>query len=245
VNLYPAIDLLDGRIVRAERGKREAVTVYDIAPVDAVRRFAAAGVRWLHVVDLNRAFGDPVSNVEHVRQITTEASRHGMRVQGGGGLREPADVADMFLSSVARVVLGTVAAVSPELVAPLLERYGGRLAVAIDARGGEVVVRGRSESTGRSASDFAGELARMGVRRFLFTDVGRVGTFTGADVEGAARLAQDTGLPVIASGGVGGIEHVRAAVAAGVDGLVVGRALYEGRLDLAEAVAVAGVQVAT
>ena len=245
MNIYPAIDLLDGKIARLERGNREAKTIYEIEPVDAVRKFAAAGARWLHVVDLNRAFGDPTSNLAHIRRLTEEASRHGMRVQVGGGLREASDVEAVFVSGAARVVIGTVAAVNPSLMRELLDQYGGRLAVAIDARDGEVVIRGWTEGTGRRALDLAGELARMGVRRVVYTDVGRDGTFTGADTAGAARLAQDMGLPVIASGGVGGLEHIAAAVAARLDGLVVGRALYEGRLDLEEAIAAAGVQEGT
>jgi phosphoribosylformimino-5-aminoimidazole carboxamide ribotide isomerase len=165
-----------------------------------------------------------------------------MRAQVGGGLREASDLEDVFVCGAARVVLGTVAAVDPALMRTLLAEYGGRLAVAIDARDGEVVVRGWTEATGRLVDDLAAELAGMGVRRIVYTDAGRDGTFGGPDVAGAARLARLTGLPVIASGGVGGLEHVSAAVAAGVDGLVVGRALYEGRVDLAAAIAAAGVQ---
>lgn len=246
MNLYPAIDLLDGRVVRLERGHKEASTVYPTEPVEAVRRFAKAGARWLHVVDLNRAaLGDPTSNVEHVRAVIEEASRQGMRSQVGGGLREASDLEDVFVCGAARVVLGTVAAVNPDLMRELLAHYGGRLAVAIDAKDGEVFIRGRSEGTGRTASDLAGELARMGVRRIVYTDVSRPGTFAGPDIEGAGRLARDTGLPVIASGGVGGVEHVSAAVAARLDGLIAGRALYEGKLDLAEAIAKAGAQEGT
>lgn len=245
MNLYPAIDLLDGRVVRLDRGRREETTTYEIDPVDAVRNFAAAGARWIHVVDLNRAFGDPTSNLSHVRRVIEEASRQGMRCQVGGGLREASDLADVFVCGAARVVLGTEAAVHPDLMRELLARYGGRLAVAIDARDGEVCVRGWTEGTGRSVDDVAGELARMGVRRIVYTDVSRDGTFAGPDIAGAGRLAQETGLPVIACGGVGGLEHVSAAVAADIDGLVLGRALYEGRVDLAAAIALAGPQEAT
>jgi phosphoribosylformimino-5-aminoimidazole carboxamide ribotide isomerase len=245
VNLYPAIDLLDGRVVRLERGRRDASNVYETDPVDAVKRFAAAGARWIHVVDLNRAFGDPTSNLVHVRRVIEEASRQGMRAQVGGGLREASDLEDVFVCGAARVVVGTVAAVDPTLLETLLETYGGRLAVAIDARDGEVVVRGWTEGTGRRVDDVAGDLARLGVRRIVYTDAGRDGTFTGPDVAGASRLAQATGLPVIASGGVGGLEHVSAAVAAGIDGLIVGRALYEGRVDLVQAIAAAGEQEVT
>jgi len=245
VNLYPVIDLLDGKIVRMERGQRTATTVYETAPVDAVRRFAQAGARWIHVVDLNRAYGDGASNLDHVRRVIEEASRQGMRVQVGGGLRAAADLEAVFVCGAARVVVGTIAAVDPELLTTLLEEYGGRLAVAVDARDGEVVVKGWTQATGRRVDDVAGELARKGVRRLVYTDVGRAGLFGGPDIEGAGRIAQATALPVIASGGVGSLDDVRAAAAARLDGLIVGKALWDGRVDLAEAVAAAGAQEAT
>ena len=245
MNLYPAIDLLDGRVARLERGRRESSTIYDIDAVDAVRKFAAAGARWLHVVDLNRAFGDPTSNLPHVRRVIEEASRQGMRTQVGGGLRAASDLEDVFTCGAARVVLGTVAAVDHRLMKEMIEQYGGRLAVALDAKGGEVFVRGWTEGTGRRVDDLAAELAAMDVRRIVYTDVGRDGTFAGPDLEGAARLSSATGLPVIASGGVGRLAHVTAAARAGLDGLVVGRALYEGHVDLAAAIAAAGEQEGT
>jgi phosphoribosylformimino-5-aminoimidazole carboxamide ribotide isomerase len=245
VNLYPAIDLIDGRVARLERGRRESSTVYDVDALEAVRRFTAAGARWLHVVDLNRAFGDPTSNLPHIRRVIEEAARQGMRVQVGGGLREAADLEDVFVCGAARVVLGTVAAVEPALMAALQERYGGRIAVAIDARDGEVFVRGWTEGTGRRVDELAAQLATLGIRRIVYTDVGRDGTFAGPDLDGAVRLSRATGLPVIASGGVGGLAHVTAAANAGVDGLVVGRALYEGRVGLEEAIAAAGPQEGT
>jgi len=244
VNLYPAIDLLDGRVVRLTRGRREDATVYDLTPSAAVQQFAAAGARWLHVVDLNRAFGDGASNLAHVRDVIEEASRQGMRAQVGGGLREPADLEAVFECGAARVVVGTVAALHPALMRELVTTFGGRLAVALDARQGEVVVKGWTEGSGRRVDDLAGELARMGLRRIVYTDVGRDGTLEGPDTEGAARIAQSTGLPVIVSGGVGDMTHVSAAVAARADGLVLGRALYDGRVDLAAAVALAGPQEA-
>jgi phosphoribosylformimino-5-aminoimidazole carboxamide ribotide isomerase len=245
VNIIPAIDLLDGKVVRLERGKREAACVYETSPVEAVRRFAAVGARWIHVVDLNRAFGDPTTNLTHVRAVIEEAARQGMRSQVGGGLREASDLEDVFVCGAARVVLGTVAAINPGLMRELLAHYGGRLAVAIDAKDGEVVIKGWTERTGRPVDELAGELARMGIRRIVYTDVGRDGTFGGPDTVGAARLAQRTGLPVIVSGGVGDLGHVTAAVAARIDGLIVGRALYEGKVDLATAIAEAGTQEAT
>lgn len=245
MNLLPAIDLLNGRVARLERGRRESSTIYDIDPLEAVRRFAAAGVRWLHVVDLNRAFGDPTSNLPHVRRVIEEAARQEMRVQVGGGLREAPDLEDVFVCGAARVVLGTVAAVNPSLMAELQDRYGGRIAVALDAKDGEVFVRGWTEGTGRRVDELATELAALGIRRIVYTDVGRDGTFAGPDLDGAVRLSRATGLPVIASGGVAGIVHVTAAANSGVDGLIVGRALYEGHLDLAEAIEVAGPQEGT
>jgi phosphoribosylformimino-5-aminoimidazole carboxamide ribonucleotide (ProFAR) isomerase len=208
-------------------------------------RFAAAGARWLHVVDLNRAFGDSTSNLPHVRRVIEEASRQGHARAGRRRLRAAQDLEDVFTCGAARVVLGTVAAVDPRLMRELIENYGGRLAVAIDAKGGEVFVRGWTEGTGRGPTNLPLNLPRWTSEESCIPMWGATARSAGRTSEGATRLSRATGLPVIASGGVGNIGHVKAAAAAGVDGLVVGRALYEGHVDLEAAIAAAGEQEGT
>jgi len=218
---------------------------HTVSGLDNLSSYYDVELKKARLGDLNRAFGDPTSNLPHVRRVIEEAARQGMRAQVGGGLREAADLEDVFVCGAARVVLGTVAAVDHALMATLQDRYGGRIAVAIDARDGEVVVRGWTQGTGRRVDDLAGELAALGIRRIVYTDVGRDGTFAGPDLDGAVRLSRATGLPVIASGGVGGIEHVTAAANVGIDGLVLGRALYEGHVGLEQAIEAAGPQEGT
>lgn len=240
--VYPAIDLLDGVVVRLERGRRESAIPYATDPLAVVRRFARAGARWIHVVDLDRAFGDGDGNRVAIGRIVRVAGECGMGVQLGGGLRQPADVLAAVATGAARVIVGTAAALDPAAVVPLVELYGERLVVALDARDGEVVIRGWTAGSGRAVIELGCELAGLGVRRFIHTDVARDGMGGGPDVAGAVALARATGGDVIASGGVGGIEHVALARAAGAGGLILGRALYEERVDLASAIALAGPQ---
>jgi phosphoribosylformimino-5-aminoimidazole carboxamide ribotide isomerase len=240
--LYPAIDLLDGHVVRLERGARETAQVYENEPARALERFAEAGARWVHLVDLNRAFGDPVGNLSSVRALLAVAAELDLSVQVGGGVREPLDARVLLDAGAARVVAGTVAALDPARAALLVRLCGPRLVVALDARDGEVQVRGWTEGSGRRVDELARSLAQVGVARFLYTDVGRDGMGVGPDLAGAVRRQEETGVPVIASGGVGSLEHVQDAAASGVHGLVAGRAFYDGRLDLAAAVRAAGPQ---
>lgn len=237
MELFPAIDLLDGRAVRLYQGDYARGTVYSDDPVAQARAFAAAGARWIHVVDLDAARTGAPRNREVIGAITAAVD---VPVQTGGGVRDEA-AADALLSvGVARVVLGTAALERPELVRVLASRCS--VAVGLDARGREVAVRGWEEGSGRDLLDVARDFADAGVEALVVTEIGRDGTLGGPDIDGLGEVLAATELPVIASGGVGTLDDLRALVAlrsAGrrLTGAIVGRALYEGAFALDEALA--------
>jgi phosphoribosylformimino-5-aminoimidazole carboxamide ribotide isomerase len=238
VDLFPAIDVRQGRVVRLSQGEATRQTVYGEDPVAVARSFASQGAAWIHLVDLDRAFGDG-ENLELVAQLVRALDGRA-RVQLGGGLRTAALVRQGLDQGVDRVVLGTAAALDPAVVPAALAGAGAdRIAVGIDARDGWVAVRGWTETTDITPDTLALRVVAEGVRTIIYTDVARDGMLTGPDVAGARRL-QATGARVIASGGVGSIEDIRAVREAGLAGAIVGRALYEGRFALSEALDAAG-----
>jgi phosphoribosylformimino-5-aminoimidazole carboxamide ribotide isomerase len=233
VDLYPAIDIRHGRVVRLSQGEPTRQTVYGDDPVAVADHFAEQGAEWIHVVDLDRAFGDG-ENLALVRRIVARAGWR-VKVQLGGGLRSVEQVRAGLEQGVSRVVLGTAAALDPAIVPAVLAAEGvDRIAIGIDARDGRVAIRGWTETSSLTADALARRVASDGARTIIYTDVARDGMLEGPDLEGARRL-QRTGAAVIASGGVGGVADVRAAREAGLAGMIVGRALYEGRFGLAEA----------
>ena len=234
--LYPAIDLKDGVCVRLVRGDMAAATVFNDDPAAQARAFAAAGCAWIHVVDLNGAFaGEPV-NGEAVAQILAAVS---VPVQLGGGIRDRATIDDWLGRGVARVVLGTAAVRDPALVEAAARAWPGRIAVGIDARNGRVAVEGWAETADMTALDLARRFADSGVAAIVHTDIDRDGALGGPNVAATAALADAVAVPVIASGGVASLDDLRALkAAAALDGIICGRALYDGRIDLAAAIAV-------
>jgi phosphoribosylformimino-5-aminoimidazole carboxamide ribotide isomerase len=237
VELYPAIDLRGGRCVRLHQGDYGQETVYGDDPVAQAVRFADAGARWIHVVDLDAArTGDPV-NRPVIREI---AAAVGVRVQTGGGVRTEADADELLDAGVARVVVGSAAVEDPALVPRIARTRPGRVAVGLDHREGEVRTRGWQQGSGRRLPDLVEELSVPGVGAFVVTDIARDGVLQGPDLEGYAALLAATEVPVIASGGVGSLADLRALVELEVvgrrlAGAITGKALYEGRFTLAEA----------
>lgn len=242
--LFPAIDLRAGQVVRLAQGDPARQTVYGSDPVETAGRWQAAGADWVHAVNLDGAFsrdgapGEAVeANLAALARITANAP--GLRVQFGGGLRAAGSVRRVFDLGASRVVLGTAALEDPGLVDWALTAYGAeRVAVGLDARDGFVRVRGWAEAAPVSAGELGVRLRGQGVAWCIFTDIARDGVSTGVNVAASTALAQATGLRVIGSGGAAGLEDVRAACAAGLAGLIIGRALYEGQIDLQEALAV-------
>lgn len=241
--IIPAIDLRNGQCVRLTQGRKAEVKVYDSDPVEVARKFKDAGAPLLHVVDLDGAFREDESpNREVVRRIIEAVN---VPVQFGGGLRTVADIEQMIECGVERVIIGTLAVEEPEKLKSFLSIFGARIIVGIDARGGRVLTRGWEEQGGVSAIELAQRMAQMGVTRLIYTDVARDGMLEGVNVEQTRAVARSAGIPVTASGGVSAladIERLKLASESGVDSVIVGKALYEGRFTLQEALGVAGEQ---
>lgn len=230
--LFPAIDLKDGQCVRLLRGDMDKATVFNASPADQARAFVAAGCQWLHVVDLNGAFAGRPVNAPAVDGILGAVT---VPVQLGGGIRDMATVALWLERGVTRVILGTVALRDPELVRSACRAFPGRVAVGIDARGGKVAVEGWAEVSEVSALDLALRFEDAGVAAVIYTDIDRDGAMGGPNVEATVALARRLSTPVIASGGVSSLDDLAALKRhedAGIAGVICGRALYDGRIDL-------------
>jgi phosphoribosylformimino-5-aminoimidazole carboxamide ribotide isomerase len=237
--VYPAMDLRKGKVVRLEQGDDKRVTVYHDDPLAVAHQFREEGALWMHMVNLDGAFMDASRNYTKLSKMLEKAR---MLVQFGGGLRDANGIMYALACGAARVVLGTVALRKPEVVKEAVKKYGAEeIAVGIDARNGIVAIEGWVESTGVKADYLAKQMIDIGVKRFIYTDIARDGMLTGPDLDGACRIA-DLGVSVIASGGVGELSHVAAAKERGLEGIIVGKALYEGRFTLTQAMAISGTQ---
>jgi phosphoribosylformimino-5-aminoimidazole carboxamide ribotide isomerase len=233
--LYPAIDLKDGACVRLVRGVMDDATVFNTDPGDQAQAFEEQGFDWLHLVDLNGAFAGHPVNGDAVNRVLAAIT---IPVQLGGGIRNLQTIEDWLERGVRRVILGTIALHQPELVKEACRRFPGRIAVSIDAREGFVAVAGWSEASTVRALDLALRYEDSGVAAIVYTDINRDGAMGGVNVEATADLAFALTTPVIASGGVSSITDLRALKAeehTGIDGVIVGRALYDGRIDPKEA----------
>lgn len=236
--VFPAIDLRNGRVVRLRRGDPAQETVFAEDPAAVARGFRACGATWIHVVNLDGALG--LECVANWRALGT-ILQSGLRVQFGGGVRDRSTILDLAEQGVDRIVLGTVAVEQPEILAWAVEAIGAeRIAVAIDVLEGWVHTQGWRKAAGCRGEELARRCAEAGVRWLICTDIARDGTGAGLDVTAAVRIAQDPRLRVVAGGGVASLEDVARARAAGLAGVIVGRALYDGRIDLRKALAVGG-----
>jgi phosphoribosylformimino-5-aminoimidazole carboxamide ribotide isomerase len=235
--LYPAIDILGGHAVRLMQGDYERETAYDADPVDAALRWAGQGAEWFHVVDLDGARSGASANLDHVARIAaaTDAS-----VQLGGGLRDAFAVERALNAGAERVVIGTAALANADFLEEMLDTYGQRIVVGVDARGGMAATQGWTETSGEAAPALIRDLAERGVSRIVWTPIEVDGTMEGPPLRQLAEIADDLDAELIYSGGVGTLAHLEALAAAGLPalgGVIVGRALYEGRFDVAEALA--------
>jgi phosphoribosylformimino-5-aminoimidazole carboxamide ribotide isomerase len=235
--LFPAIDLKDGQCVRLKRGELQAATVFNDDPAAQARAFESQGFQYLHVVDLNGAFaGRPVNEaaVDAILAAVTIPS------QLGGGIRDLATIEAWLQKGVARVILGTIAVRDPDLVRTACRAYPGRIAVGIDAKGGKVAVEGWAETSELTGIELARRFEDAGVSAIIYTDVERDGVLKGLNLDATAALARAISIPVIASGGLASIADVKALLRpeyALLEGAITGRALYDGRLDAKEALA--------
>jgi phosphoribosylformimino-5-aminoimidazole carboxamide ribotide isomerase len=238
--VIPAIDLRQGKCVRLTRGRKETATVYDGDPVKVAEDFERDGARMLHVVDLDGAFAESNgSNRDVLRDLVRAVS---IPVQFGGGLRSIKDIEQAISLGVGRVVVGTLAVESPEMLAMIVRQFGAELvAVGIDSRNGQVVIRGWETEEKISALTLARRVADAGVERIIYTDVQRDGTLTGVNIDQTCLIAETSGLKITASGGVASLEDLKrlgAVSRCGVDSVIIGKALYEGRFKLPEAIAI-------
>ena len=238
LTLYPAIDLKDGACVRLKRGDMASATVYSADPASQARAWCEAGFSWLHVVDLNGAFAGRSENEAAVRAILAASS---VPVQLGGGLRDMQGIGRWLEAGITRVILGSAAVKNPALVREACRTWPGRIVVGIDARSGKVATEGWAETSELQAADLARAVEQAGAAAIIFTEIERDGMLGGLDLEQTVRLSEQVAIPVIASGGVGELAHLRALRAAApagstIEGVIVGRALYDGRIDPAEAV---------
>ena len=237
--LFPAIDLKDGACVRLVRGEMASATVFNTDPAAQARDFAALGFRWLHVVDLDGAFAGASVNSEAVRAIRRAVD---MRIELGGGIRDRRAIDYWLDLGIERVVLGTAALRNPDLVRKAARDYPGRIVVGIDARDGKVAVEGWAETSEIGIVELARRFADAGVAAIVATDIARDGAMTGIDADAIAGFAREIGIPVVASGGVSSLADIAALKAHesdGIAGAIIGRALYDGRIDPAEALRVA------
>ena len=238
--ILPAIDLRCGRCVRLRQGRAEAETVYDADPAAVARRWAAQGAEWLHIVNLDGAFGEGTRplNLERLCEIRKAVPE--TPIQFGGGVRSVADVETVLELGATRVVLGTVAVQQPALVVAAIEHLGAeQIVVGIDARDGQVATHGWQQISEATAAALAREMRRLGVIRVVYTDIARDGMLSGVNVEATAALARDTGLRIIASGGVASLTdltRLKAQTSAGIEGVIIGQALYTGAVSLPAAI---------
>ncbi len=241
--IFPAIDLRGGRCVRLIQGRPEAETVYGADPVAVARRWASCGARWLHLVDLDGAFAGSPQQLEIVGRI---AAALDIPVQLGGGLRTMEQIESALAAGVARVVLGTVAVTDPGLVREACSAFGSdKVLVGLDARNGLVAVKGWQDVTSRQILEVAAEIRECGVERLIYTDIARDGMLMGPNLGTIRELAVQSGLRLIASGGVSCLDDVIRLwelEPLGVEGVILGKSLYEGRIRLEDALSVAAVQ---
>jgi len=237
--IFPAIDIRGGKCVRLEEGRFDRETVFAENPLEAARRWIEAGSEWLHIVDLDGARAGKPVNLKVVEEI---ARAFDVQIQLGGGVRTMESVATILSFGVQRVILGSVAVRSPALVSQVCAEYGEQIVIGIDARNGEVAVDGWEKSGLLQADELALRMKKAGATRIIYTDISRDGMLTGVNVAATLQLADKSGLKVIASGGVRGLEDIQALQPLperGVEGVIIGKALYTGAISLKDALRVA------
>ena len=234
MEIIPAIDIRGGKCVRLYQGDYSQETVFSEVPVAVALRWRAQGAQWLHIVDLDgAAFGEP-KNIAVVEEIINAG---GLLIEFGGGVRQEWVVEELLAKGVSRVILGTVAIENHELVKTFCHRFGEAVVVGLDARDGKMAIHGWRKDTAVDSLDLGREMVEAGVRRFIYTDIKRDGTLSEPNFEMVGELVAELNVPIIASGGISKLEHLQKLKKLGVEGAIIGKALYTGDIDLREAIA--------
>ena len=235
MRIYPAIDIKDGKCVRLLRGNFSDMTVYGDDPVEMAKKWESLGGEYIHVVDLDGAVKGHGVNADIIKRICAAVD---VPVQTGGGIRSMEDIEAKLSCGIERVIIGTKAVSDIGFVEEAVRKHGERIVIGIDAKDGMAAVEGWEKTSGYTAVGLAKRMAEIGVKTIVYTDISTDGTLKGPNVPAMKEMVDSTGIDIIASGGVGSIEHIRSLVPTGVEGVIVGRALYTGAVDLAEAVRV-------
>lgn len=233
MRIYPAIDIKDGKCVRLFKGRFDEVTVYGDSPAEMARKWEQLGGGFIHVVDLDGALKGHGVNADEIKEICQSVS---VPVQTGGGIRSMADIEAKLACGINRVIIGTKAVSDSEFVKEAVAKYGDKIVIGIDAKDGMVAVEGWEKTSDFTAVEFAKKMADLGVRTIVYTDIATDGTLAGPNVSAMREMAQAVDADIIASGGVGCLEDILALKDTGVEGVIVGKALYTGRVDLKEAI---------
>lgn len=233
IEIIPAIDIRGGRCVRLYQGDYRQETVFDEDPVTAALTWYSQGARWLHIIDLDGADAGKPQNTKVVEEIVKES---GLSIELGGGIRQEEVAEEMLRLGISRIILGTAAIENRALVEKLCRQFGEAIAVSLDARDGKIATHGWQKNTVVEVLQLSREMLDIGVRRFIFTDIKRDGTLTGPDFDMIDRLLTETNIPVIVAGGISRLEHLRRLKELGAEGAIIGRALYTGDINLAEAI---------
>ncbi len=233
MRIYPAIDIKDGKCVRLLRGSFDNITVYGDDPAQTARKWESLGGEYIHVVDLDGALKGHGVNADAIKKICESVN---VPVQTGGGIRTMEDIEAKLACGISRVIIGTKAVSDADFVKNAVERYGDRIVIGIDAKDGRVAVEGWEKTSDFRAVEFAKKMADLGVKTIIYTDIATDGTLAGPNVAAMKEMADSVDIDIIASGGIGSIEHIRALVPAGVEGVVTGRALYTGNISLPDAI---------
>ncbi len=233
MRIYPAIDIKDGKCVRLLRGNFNDVTVYGDNPAEMAKKWEALGGEYIHVVDLDGALKGHGVNAEAIKEICNSVS---VPVQTGGGIRTMEDIEAKLKCGISRVIIGTKAVSDAAFVKNAVEKYGDKIVIGIDAKDGMVAIEGWEKTSEFTAVEFGKKMADLGVRTIIYTDIATDGTLMGPNVKAMEEMVKATGIDIIASGGIGTVEHIKSLIPTGVEGVICGRALYTGDVKLDEAI---------
>lgn len=233
MRIYPAIDIKDGKCVRLFKGRFSDVTVYGDSPAEMAKKWEAQGGEYIHVVDLDGALRGHGVNAESIKKICQSVN---VPVQTGGGIRTMEDIEAKLKCGIDRVIIGTKAVADSEFVKRAVDKYGRKIVVGIDAKDGMVAVEGWEKSSDFTAVEFAKKMASMGTQTIIYTDIATDGTLAGPNTAAMAEMVKAVDADIIASGGVGNLEHIKSLLPTGVEGVIVGKALYTNKVNLAEAI---------